>query len=87
MTPATGPDLNRHRAAAALTPCARQVHLAVLTAPALSGRAPRRSDLERTARADGGDLAELAGRDVLAFDSGGGTRAACPFSPSPPRSG
>jgi hypothetical protein len=87
MTQTAGPDLTRACCAAALTRPARQVHLAVLAAFALTGRAPMRGDLERIARAGGADpaaaLAELAERDVIAFDQAGEIRAAYPFSPSP----
>jgi hypothetical protein len=66
--------------AAALTPPARQVHLAVLAAFAQTGRAPMRRDLERIARAGGADpaavMAELAERDVIAFGQAGEIRAA-----------
>ena len=69
---------------AALTPPARQVHLAVLAAFAETSRPPARGELERTARAGGADpAAVLAERDVIAFDAGGEIRAACPFSPTP----
>jgi hypothetical protein len=83
----TGSGLNKGCAAVALTPPARQVHLAVLAAFAETGRALARGELERIARAGGADpaavLAELAGRDVIAFDRAGGIRAAYPFSPAP----
>jgi hypothetical protein len=87
MTQSTGPDLNKAKAAAALTGPARQVHLAVLARFAATGRAPAREELERIAGRHGADpgavLAELAGRDVLAFTPGGQIRAAYPFSPAP----
>jgi hypothetical protein len=87
MTQTTGPELNKGCAVAALTPPARQVHLAVLAAFAQTGRPPARDELERIARADGADpaavLAELAERDVIAFDADGEIRAAYPFSPAP----
>ena len=87
MTQTTGPELNKGSAVAALTPPARQVHLAVLAAFAETSRPPARGELERTARAGGADpaavLAELAERDVIAFDAGGEIRAAYPFSPTP----
>ncbi len=87
MSQTTGPDLTKRCSAAALTRPARQVHLAVLAAFAESGRAPGRSELERTARVHGGDpaavLAELAARDVLAFGADREIRAAYPFSPTP----
>ena len=87
MTQTTGPELNKGSAVAALTPPARQVHLAVLAAFAETSRPPARGELERTARAGGADpaavLAELAERGVIAFDAGGEIRAAYPFSPTP----
>jgi hypothetical protein len=87
MTPTAGPGLNKGCGAAALTQPARQVHLAVLAAFAQTGQAPGRGELERIARAGGADpaavLAELAGRDVIAFGQAGEIRAAYPFSPSP----
>ena len=87
MTQPAGPDLNKGCCAAALTRPARQVHLAVLAAFAQTGRTPMRGELERIARAGGADpaavLAELAGRDVIAFGHAGEIRAAYPFSPSP----
>ena len=51
MTQPAGPELNKCRAAAALTPLARQVHLAVLAAFTAAGRPPPRDELERIARA------------------------------------
>ncbi len=87
MTQTTGPDLNKCRSAAALTQPARQLHHAVLTAFATTGRAPIRCDLERIAGDHSVDpasvLAELAERDVIAFDAHGQIRAAYPFSPAP----
>src|SRR6516164_2671207 len=87
MTQSAGPDLNKGGCAATLTGPARQVHLAVLAAFAQAGQAPGPVELERTARAGGADpaaaLAELAERDVIAFDQAGEIRAAYPFSPSP----
>ena len=87
MTQTAGPNLNKGGCAAALTQPARQVHLAALTAFAQTGHAPMRDDLERIAQAGGADpaavLAELAERDVIAFDQAGEIRAAYPFSPSP----
>ena len=86
MTQTTGPDLNKCCSAAALTQPARQVHRAMLAAVAETGRPPRRCDLERIASDHGADpavLAELAGRDVIAFGSDGEIRAAYPFSPTP----
>jgi Alkylmercury lyase len=82
-----GAGLNQGRCAVVLTPPARHVHLAVLGAFAETGRAPLRAELERIARGQSADpgavLAELAGRDMLAFDGNGEIRAAYPFSPSP----
>jgi hypothetical protein len=82
-----GAGLNEGRGAVVLTPPARHVHLAVLGAFAETGRGPLRAELERIAAGQGADpgavLAELAGRDVLAFDGSGEIRAAYPFSPSP----
>ena len=87
MSRLRGAELNEGRCAVVLTPPARQVHLAVLGAFAKTGRAPVRAELERIARGQGADpgavLAELPGRDVLAFDGRGEIRAAYPFSPSP----
>jgi Alkylmercury lyase len=83
------PDLNLGKcaAAAALTPRARQFHLTVLETLAISGRAPRRAELERATRdrdaEPGAVLAELAERDVITFDTHGEIRAAYPFSCSP----
>jgi len=75
------------RCAVVLTPPARHIHLAVLGNFAETGRALTRAELERIARGQGADpgavLAELAGRDVLAFDGHGEIQAAYPFSPSP----
>ena len=80
-------SLNKGCSAGALTPPARQAHLAVMAACAGTGRAPARGELERTARAHGADppavLAELAARDVIAFGADGEIRAAYPFSPVP----
>jgi len=87
MTQSAGQNLNKGGCAAALTRPARQAHLAVLAAFAQAGRAPMRSELERITRASAADpaavLAELAERDVIAFDQAGEIRAAYPFSPSP----
>jgi hypothetical protein len=87
MTRTTGPELNKGCAVAALTPPARQAHLAVLAAFAETGRPPARAELERIARAGGADpaavLAELAERDVIAFGQAGEIRAAYPFSSAP----
>jgi hypothetical protein len=82
-----GAEPDGGRSAVALTPPARHVHLAVLAAFAETGRAPLRAELERIAGGQGADpgavLAELTGRDMLAFDGSGEIRAAYPFSPSP----
>lgn len=79
--------LDKAAAAAALTPPARQLHLAVLEAFTASGRPPSRAAIERAAGDLGADpaglIAELADRDVVAFDSGGEVRAAYPYSPVP----
>jgi len=87
MPQTAGPGLNKDGCAAALTRPARQAHLAVLAAFAETGRPPARGELERIARAGGADtgavLAELAERDVIAFDTDGEIRAAYPFSPAP----
>jgi hypothetical protein len=87
MTQTPGPGLNKDGCAAALSRPARQAHLAVLAAFAETGRPPARGELERIARAGGADpgavLAELAERDVIAFDADGEIRAAYPFSPAP----
>ncbi|HLI37490.1 MAG TPA: alkylmercury lyase family protein [Streptosporangiaceae bacterium] len=80
-------DLGKCCSAAALSRPARQVHQAVLTAFAETGRAPARADLERLAASHGTSpaavLTELADRDVVAFDARGEIRAAYPFSPYP----
>lgn len=82
------PDLrlNKCAAVAALTPPARRLHLAILAAFTDTGRPPARAEL-RSAGADDVDpaeaLAELARRDVVAFDERGEIRAAYPFSPTP----
>jgi Alkylmercury lyase len=85
--PAPAPP--KGRPAVALTPPARQVHLAVLQAFADAGQAPRRADLERIARCEdaepGAVLAELTEQDMIAVDDRGEIRAAYPFSPSPTR--
>jgi hypothetical protein len=87
MTQTKGPDLNKRCSAAALSPAARQVQVAVLTAVAETGQAPARADLERIARRHTADpatvLAELARCDVIVFDTHGEIRAAYPFSPAP----
>jgi hypothetical protein len=80
-------ELNGGRCAVVLTPPARRVHLAVLSAFAETGRRLPRGELERIARGQGADpgavLAELTGCDLLALDGSGEIRAAYPFSPSP----
>jgi hypothetical protein len=85
MIQPAGPDLNKCCAAAALTRPARQVHLAVLAAFTVAGKAPSRDELQRIARAHGGDpgaaMAELTAADVIAFGADGEIRAAYPFSP------
>jgi hypothetical protein len=87
MNQLPGQETNQRRCAVVLTPPARHVHLAVLGAFAATGQAPLRAELERIARSQGADpgavLAELTGRDMLAFDRDGEIRAAYPFSPSP----
>jgi hypothetical protein len=89
MTEVPNLELNKRRAAAALTTPARRMHQLVLTAFAETGRAPRRADLERNTRERGIDpgpaLTELTERDVLAVDEQGEIRAAYPFSPIPTR--
>jgi hypothetical protein len=86
MNQPTGPTLSKSRAAAALSGLARQVHQAVLSALTRTGRVPARAELDRVARACGGDpaavVAELARLDVIAFAADGEVRAAYPFSPS-----
>ena len=83
----SGAESNQGRGAVALSPPARHLHLAVLTAFAQTGRAPSRAELDRIARSERADpgvvLAELAGRDMLVLDGSGEVRAAYPFSPSP----
>lgn len=80
-------ELNKAVAAAALTPAARRLHREILTAFVEAGQAPSRGDLEQIAARHDIDprpiLAELAERDVVAFDASGEIRAAYPFSPSP----
>jgi hypothetical protein len=87
MTQTAGPGPDKGSCAGALTQPAREVHLAVLAAFAQTGQAPGRGELERIARAGGASpaavLAELAERDLLAFDADGEIRAAYPFSPVP----
>ncbi len=80
-------ELNKSGAAAVLTPWARRLHLAILETFATTGVPPSRAGIERTARGQGADpgalIAELADRDVVAFDAIGEIRAAYPFSPVP----
>lgn len=87
MTELPDLQLNKNSAAAQLTPPARRLQLAVLTSFAETGRPPARTDLLRLADDLGTDpaaaLAELADRDVVAFDDHGEIRAAYPFSPTP----
>ena len=87
MSQMHGPKLNDTRSAAAFTPAARHVHVAVLETFAGTGRPPPRADLDRIARGQGTNpgavLAELAERDAIAFDGNGEIRAAYPFSPAP----
>ncbi|SDU24993.1 alkylmercury lyase family protein [Jiangella alkaliphila] len=87
MTELPDLQLNKNSAAAQLTPSARRVQLAVLTSFAETGRPPARTELLRLAGDLGTDpaaaLAELADRDVVAFDAHGEIRAAYPFSPTP----
>jgi len=82
-------DLNKARAATALTPPARHLHQWVLTSFVETGHAPPRADLEAMARDHdidpGPAWSELTGRDVLAVDEQGEIRAAYPFSPVPTR--
>ncbi|HEX5116330.1 MAG TPA: alkylmercury lyase family protein [Pseudonocardiaceae bacterium] len=89
MTDIPDLELNKARAAAALTPAAREVHQWVLRDFAETGHAPDRTDLDRAARDHGikldAALSELAGRDALALDERGEIRAAYPFSPTPTR--
>ena len=84
MTRKTGPE-PAAAAPSGLTGPARQMHQAVLAAFASTGLPPARSELERLARSLGASpdavLAELAGTDAIAFNSGGEIRAAYPFSP------
>lgn len=87
MTELPDLQLNKNKAAAALTPPARRLHLSILTSFVETGRPPVRADLLRLARDLAGDpaavLAELADHDVVAFDAHGEIRAAYPFSPTP----
>ncbi len=87
MTDAGAARLSKHKGAAGLTPSARQLHRALLTAFAERGQAPSRSDLQSTAASARIDLraalGELIESDVVAVDSAGELRAAYPFSPIP----
>lgn len=87
MTELPDLQLNKNSAAAALTPPARQLHAGILNRFVQTGRPPARADLLRLARQLGADpaaaLAELADRDVVAFNAHGEIRAAYPFSPTP----
>lgn len=89
MTELPDLELNKGRAAAALTPSTQRLHRLVLTVFAETGRAPARTDLQRMARdhaiACGPALTELTTRDVLAVDERDEIRAAYPFSPAPTR--
>ncbi len=84
MTQETGPQLGGCRTEG-LTGPARQVHQAVLTAFARTGRPPARGELERLARSLGASpdavRAELAEADAIAFNADLEIRAAYPFSP------
>jgi hypothetical protein len=79
--------LRKHEGAAGLTPNARLLHRAVLTAFAERGHAPSRSELESMAASARIDLratlGELVESDVVAVDNAGELRAAYPFSPMP----
>jgi Alkylmercury lyase len=87
MTDAEAARLSKHEGAAGLTPNARQLHRALLTAFAESGRAPSRSDLQSVAASARIDLwaalGELVESDVVAIGDAGELRAAYPFSPMP----
>ena len=72
-------NLNKAAAAAALGPAGRRAHRAVLTAFLDTGRPPTRNQLEQFAGPAA--LAELAERDLVAYDDTGEVRAAYPFSP------
>jgi hypothetical protein len=77
---------NKWEASAALRAPARRLQVEVLTA-FTTGQPPSRTQLEDLARSWGLDpvatVAELADRDVVAFDEYGEVRAAYPFSPAP----
>jgi hypothetical protein len=87
MTQPASPAPDKCCAAECLSGPARQVHLAVPAAFTATGQPPPPAELDRLARASGGQpgpvLAELAGADVLAFTADGQIRAAYPFSPAP----
>jgi alkylmercury lyase-like protein len=87
MTEPASSALDKCCAAERLSGPARQVHLAVLAAFTATGQPPPPAELDRLARAHGGQpgpvLAELAGADVLAFTADGQIRAAYPFSAAP----
>jgi hypothetical protein len=86
MTQAAGPDLDKGGSAAALTPQARQCTVRCWPPSLRPARRTRRDVLERLALAAAPTrqvLAELADRDVIAFDARGEIRAAYPFSPVP----
>lgn len=87
MTDAEAARLSKHEGAAGLTPDARQIHRALLTAFAERGQTPSRSDLVSIAASARIDLptalGELVESDVIAVDAAGELRAAYPFSPIP----
>jgi hypothetical protein len=87
MTDAGAARLSKHDGAAGLTPDARQLHRALLTAFAERGQVPSRSDLQSMAASACIDLratlGELVDSDVVAVDNAGELRAAYPFSPIP----
>ena len=87
MTELPNLELNKCRAAAALTPPAQRLHRMVLTAFAETGQAPLRAELERITRGHGIDpgrvLTELTEGDLVALDDQDEIRAAYPFSPVP----
>ncbi|MGH3467087.1 MAG: alkylmercury lyase family protein [Thermocrispum sp.] len=80
-------ELDKASATAALTPPARRMHRYLLTRFADTGQPSSRADLQRFAHEHDIDphatLAELAERDVAAFQDNGELRAAYPFSPQP----
>ncbi|KAA1428775.1 hypothetical protein F0U47_00705 [Nocardioides antri] len=81
------PPNSKAEAAAALTPVARELHLAVLKSFAASGAPPSRAQLERfpveNRKALSTAFAELVDRDLVAVDDHGEIRAAYPFSARP----